>query len=74
MKNNQKAVVTVEMTNVDHAVHLTEALRKFFKIADAGGDCSLMFWCDSERINCGAIGHDVCMPIIDIHFPDKEKS
>jgi hypothetical protein len=53
---------------------LTDALRKFFFIADAGGDTELMHSAsdgsDSYE-SCGIIGHDVRRPIISIEFPDE---
>jgi hypothetical protein len=74
MKNNSKSIITIEMRNVDHAVKLTEALRKFFYIADAGGDTELMH-SDGDGAgsaeSCGIIGHDVRRPIISIEFPGE---
>lgn len=74
MKNNSKSIITIEMRNVDHAMKLTDALRKFFFIADAGGDTELMHSAsdgsDSYE-SCGIIGHDVRRPIISIEFPDE---
>lgn len=72
MKNDTKTTITIEMNNVDHAVKLTEALRKFFKIAAAGGDTGLC-WTDgydNEYTPCGIVGHDVRQPIISIEFAD----
>ncbi len=69
MKNNSKSIITIEMRNVDHAVKLTEALRKFFLIADAGGDTELMHSDGAGSVeSCGVIGHDVGRPIISIEF------
>lgn len=72
MKNDTKSILTITMHNVDHAVNLEQALRKFFACTDAGGDAFMIASDGYDQEQGGMIGHDVRKPEIDLKFyPEK---